>query len=171
MSGLAKATESPKNPTTALSEWPDQRVPFRRPSRETLRCRSQNAQRRSQTGTCRVWPKQPNPPKTQQPPSASGQISVSPFGDLHANSCPRRAYARSTHWIFYFSQRITTTQASMVKDEIYVAARPRLTQKSGSIWRLSTPGSKSDSTTEHSTSADPVRLSWNHGPSQTRKWQ
>ena len=84
MSGLAQATESPKNPTTSLSEWPDQRVPVRRPSRETLRCRSQNAQRRSQMGTCRVWPKQPNSSETQQPSSASGQTSVSPFGDLHA---------------------------------------------------------------------------------------
>ena len=30
-------------------------------------------------------------------------------------------------------------EASMVKDDIYVAARPMLTQKNGSIWLLSTP--------------------------------
>lgn len=30
-------------------------------------------------------------------------------------------------------------EASMVKDEVYVAARPMLTQKDGSIWLLSTP--------------------------------
>ena len=30
-------------------------------------------------------------------------------------------------------------EASMVKDEVYVAARPMLTQKNGSIWLLSTP--------------------------------
>ena len=30
-------------------------------------------------------------------------------------------------------------EASMVRDEVYVAARPMLTQKDGSIWLLSTP--------------------------------
>ena len=30
-------------------------------------------------------------------------------------------------------------EASMVKDEVYIAARPMLTQKNGSIWLLSTP--------------------------------
>ncbi len=33
-------------------------------------------------------------------------------------------------------------EASMVKDEVYVAARPMLTQKNGSIWLLSTPRDK-----------------------------
>ena len=44
-----------------------------------------NATILSKTGTCWSGPSNRNPPRTAQKPSASGQPSVSPFCDHHAN--------------------------------------------------------------------------------------